>query len=112
MYGLYKAPFANSSLTGYGEEQTTFWDDFTQTEVRWGKKEIQSLINRCLRYWKNDKIYTTELSMVLNWKSFEWSDRGDTEISNMYSRAWIELDQYVKTHWKGEDLTYYLTKTD
>ena len=112
MFGIYKAPFSNPNLTNYGEEKTTFWDDFTQAEIGFGEKGVRELFSNCWKYWKNDKVYTTELVLVLNWKIWEWHDKKNEKLEKLYYDLWAKLDSYVMNNWKGEDLAYFLRETD
>ena len=49
------------------ECQTTFWQDFSIAE-KFGKEAIIDTYKRAKKEWGKDKIYGTELSMVLNHK--------------------------------------------
>lgn len=95
---------------GY-EMQTTWWGDFTVAELIDGEKGIKDTFNRAWKYWRDDKVYTTELALVLNWKSWYWSEK-DSKLCELYVELWQKLDEYVMDNWKGDDLKYYLRTTD
>lgn len=95
------------------ECQTTFWDDFDIAD-RFGVKAIRDTYKRARAEWKNDRIYGTELSMVLNhkcWYSESRSKLGD-KYGKLYAELWKEFDNWILDNWKGEDLGYYLRVTD
>ena len=98
---------------GY-EPQTTFWGDFGVADVFYKIEPngIRDTYNRSFRAFKDDKIYATELAMVLNWKAWEWGAKNNRELCKLYSELFEELDAYILDHWKGEDLDYYLRTTD
>lgn len=95
---------------GY-EMKTTWWGDFTVAELIDGVKGVKDTFNRAWKYWRNDKVYTTELALVLNWKAWQWSEKDD-DLSKLYTELWQKLDAYVMDNWKGDDLKYYLHTTD
>ena len=95
---------------GY-EMKTTWWGDFTVAELIDGEKGIKDTFNRAWKYWRDDKIYTTELALVLNWKSWYWSEK-DSKLCTLYVELWQKLDEYIMDNWKGDDLKYYLHTTD
>lgn len=96
--------------TGY-QPQTTFWSDFGIAEP-FGEKAIEDTYNRAFREWKNDKVYLTELSMMLNWKIWQHYDRGNEKVARLYDKLWKQTDKYAHTHLKGDDLQYYIRTTD
>ena len=95
---------------GY-EMQTTWWGDFTVAEIIDKARGIKDTFNRAWKYWRNDKVYTTELALVLNWKGWYW-DGKNKELSELYFELWKKLDAYIMDNWKGEDLQYYIRTTD
>ena len=92
------------------ECQTTFWEDFSIAEL-FGEEAIRDTYRRTKAEWSKDRIYGTELSMVLNHKCWYWYEK-DLEISRLYARLWEEYHDWVLDNWKGEDLGYYLRITD
>lgn len=95
---------------GY-EMQTTWWGDFTVAELIDGERGIKDTFNRAWKYWRDDRVYTTELALVLNWKSWYWSEK-DSKLCKLYVELWQKLDEYIMDNWKGDDLKYYLHTTD
>lgn len=96
--------------TGY-QPQTTFWSDFGIAEP-FGEKAVEDTYNRAFREWKNDKVYLTELSMMLNWKLWQHYDKGNEKMARLYDKLWKQTDKYAHTHLKGDDLQYYIRTTD
>lgn len=121
--------------TGY-KPKTTFWQDFSIAD-KFGVKAVRDTFNRAFREWKNDVIYITELSLVLNHKSWQHythheiaTDNRDTAtaarakaLSMEYATIWTALEDWVKgytdangkehpAHLKGEDMEYYFNTTD
>ena len=98
-------------MTGY-QPQTSFWDDFSIADAFGGDSAIKDTFNRAFAEWKSDCVYLTELVMVLNWKSWQWSERGDYARSELYVKLWEKADAYACGHLKGEELSYFLRTTD
>ncbi len=93
------------------ECQTTFWQDFSIAE-KFGKEAIVDTYKRAKKGWGKDKIYGTELSMVLNHKCWFHYEIHNEEISQLYSELWAEYHDFVLDNWKNENLAYYLQTTD
>lgn len=93
------------------ECQTTFWEDFSIAE-HFGEEAIRDTYKRAKAEWKYDRIYGTELSMVLNHKCWYWYEERNTKLSQLYAGLWEEWHNWVLENWRGEDLTYYLRVTD
>ncbi len=92
------------------ECQTTFWNDFSIAE-RFGAKEIKDTYRRARAEWESDRVYGTELSMVLNHKCWYWYEENNV-FSKLYAELWEEYHGWVLDNWSGEDLSYYLRITD
>lgn len=92
--------------------KTTFWGDFGVADVVGGAAAIKDTFNRSFKQFKDDRIYGTELAMVLNHKAWEWDAKNNKELSILYSELFGKIDEYILDHWKGEDLNYYLKTTD
>lgn len=95
---------------GY-ELTTTFWEDFSIADA-FGIDAVQDTYNTAFNEWKNDHIYLTELSIVLNWKIWQWWDKGNMDFSKLYDRLWKEVDAYAMDNLKGEELQFYIKVTD
>lgn len=92
------------------ELQTTFYDDFSIAD-RFGVYAIKDTYKRAFAEWKTDTVYITELTMVLNWKIFEWYGN-DEEYAALYDELWRKTDAWCMKHLKGPDLDYFLKTTD
>lgn len=102
-------PFTNPDMTGYGEAKTTYWADF---RVCGGDENaIRDTYKRALALAKNDKEYGTELSIVLNWLIWAYYEK-HPETAKIFDELWKDLDSYIMSNWKGEDLQYYIRETD
>lgn len=95
-------------MSGY-EMKTTYWGDFRV--CGYDKSAILDTYKRAKRFALDDKIYGTELAMVLNWLCWRYADE-NREISMLYEKLWREIDGEIMEQWKGEDLDYYLRTTD
>ncbi len=93
------------------EYKTTFWNDFSIAE-RFGVEAIRDTYKRAKAEWKKDRIYGTELSMILNHKCWYWHEEQNTKLSRLYDELWEEYHEWVLDNWEGEDLGYYLRVTD
>lgn len=90
---------------------TTFWSDFTIAD-HFGIAAIEDTYKRAFSEWKTDVVYITELTMVLNWKIFEWWEHGNQEYAEVYDTLWKKTDEYCMKHLKGKELDYYIRTTD
>lgn len=97
-------------MTGY-EPKTTFWSDFCIAE-RFGESAIRDTFKRAFNEWKSDHIFLTELVMVLNWKSWEWYDRGNHNLMALYDELWRKAGEYAIKNLKGEEMKYFIKTTD
>lgn len=96
-----------SLITGY-EMKTSFWQDFNIAD-RFGLDAIKDTYQRAKDEWKDDKIYATELVLVLNWKSWEHCDDSKgvpiaDEIGSWYANAFYEFKDFILDYW-GQDKT-------
>ena len=91
--------------------KTTFWLDFCIAD-RFGVSAIEDTYKRAFNEWKTDVVYITELTMVLNWKIFEWWEKGNGEYTEVYDTLWRKTDEYCMDHLKGKELDYYIRTTD
>lgn len=93
------------------ECQTTFWNDFSIAE-RFGAEAVRDTYKRARAEWGRDRVYGTELSMVLNHKCWYWHGEQNEELSKLYAKLWEEYHEWVLDNWNGEDLGYYLRVVD
>lgn len=96
-------------LTGY-KPHTTFYTDFSIAEP-FGISAIADTYNRAFKEWKNNVVYLTELTMVLNWKIWEHYETNET-LAKFYQSMWEKTDAYCMDNLKGDDLKYFLNTTD
>ena len=68
------------------ECQTTFWEDFSIAD-RFGVEAIRDTYKRARAEWKKDKVYGTELSMVLNHKCWYWYGKQNETLSRSYTES-------------------------
>lgn len=97
-------------LTGY-EPKTTFYTDFSIADA-YGENGVKDTYHRAFNEWKNNTEYLTELVMVLNWKSWEHSDRGNTSLCQLYCDLYEEAHDWCLNNLKDDDLNYYIRTTD
>lgn len=97
------------NVFGY-ETMTTFWDDFTIAD-KFGVDAIKDTYNRAFHGWKNNYKYLTELTMVLNWKIWEYYEKNN-KYAELYNDLWIKTDEYASENLIGEELEYYYRTTD
>lgn len=93
------------------ECQTTFWEDFSIAD-KFGIEAVKDTYKRARAEWGDDRIYGTELSMVLNHKCWQHYNAKNAVLSKLYVELWEEYHSFVLDNWKGEDLQYYLRITD
>ena len=67
------------------ECQTTFWEDFTVTEM-FGEEVIRGgPYKRAKAEWSADCIYGAELPMILNHKCRYWYEERNETLSKLYA---------------------------
>jgi hypothetical protein len=91
--------------------KTTFWSDFSIADI-FGEDAVKDTYKRAFKEWKDDTVYVTELSLVLNWKCWQHYERGNESLSKLYSDLYYELDAWCLDHLKGDDLVYYWKTLD
>ena len=96
-------------MDGY-EMKTTFQSDFDIAE-KFGKEAIENTFNRAFAEWKDDVEYMTELTLVLNLKSWYWYEK-DNELAYLYDFLWNKIDDYCMENFVGKDMEYFLNVTD
>ena len=96
-------------LTGY-KPMTTFYEDFGIAEM-FGSDAIVDTYHRAFNEWKDNYKYLTELSLVLNWKSWEYY-KTDEDTARLYDKLWKEVDKYAGENLKDEEQNYYFITTD
>lgn len=102
--------FNSEALFGY-TQQTTFWQDFTIADA-FGINAVKDTYRRAVDAWKTDKVYMTELVMILNWKCWVHYERGNTKLSELYSDLYYKARDIAFETLKGDDLKYFIRTTD
>ena len=90
---------------------TSFWQDFTIAE-KFGVSAIRDTFSRAFKEWRRDYRYLTELVMVLNHKCWDFYNRGNDELCELYRSLYYAAADYAVDHLKEEELSYYLRVTD
>lgn len=96
-------------MTGY-EPKTTFWTDFSIADG-FGEKAIKDTYKRAFNEWKTDRVYITELVLVLNWKIWQYAESNPL-LAMVYQKLWEDADGWCMKNLKDEDLKYFLKTTD
>ena len=90
---------------------TTFWQDFRIADA-FGISAVKDTYKRAFKHWKNDYRYLTDLVMVLNHSCWFWYDKGNEELSQLYSDLYYEADAYALENLKDDELSYFFKVTD
>ena len=99
-----------TAFNGY-VPKTTFWNDFEIAEA-FGPSAVMETYDAAMRDWKEDRVFLTELVLVLNHRLWMHWDRGNESLATLYDRLWRSASQYAVENLKGDDLRYYLEVTD
>ena len=102
--------FDSESACGY-KQITTFYSDFSIAD-RFGVAAVRDTFKRAFNEWRSNYKYLTELVMVLNWKLAIWYDRKNEALANVYDELWRTADAYAMDNLTGEEMDYFLEKTD
>lgn len=102
--------FDSEAFCGY-TQKTTFWQDFSIADA-FGLSAIKDTYNRAFKSWKTNTEYITEFVMVLNWKCWQWYERGNQTYSELYGKLFYEARDWCFDNLKGDDLTYFVRTTD
>jgi len=99
------------SVSGY-KPQTTFYQDFAIADA-FGPIAVIATFAAAVDCYKNNAVYITELSMVLNhrgWMHYHAKRQG---YADLYFQMWEELTQRIENEYlTGDDLDYYYRTTD
>jgi hypothetical protein len=93
------------------EFTTTFWSDFTIADA-FGIDAVKDTFKRAFKEWKDDYRYLTDLVIVLNHKCWEHYERGNQQLSQLYSDYFYEAQNYAYDNLKGEEFDYFWKKVD
>lgn len=80
--------FDSEGFCGY-TQKTTFWQDFSIADA-FGISAIKDTYKRAFKSWKTNTEYVTELVMVLNWKCWQWYEKGNKAYSELYGELFYE----------------------
>ena len=94
---------------GY-ECKTTFWSDFSIAD-RFGIKAVNDTFNRAFKEWKNNVVYVTELTLVLNHKIWQHHTKNNA-LARAYNELWYQCNCWCNDNLKGEDAAYFYRVTD
>ena len=96
--------------TGY-KPITTFWQDFSIADP-FGKDAIEDTFMRAKEEWKDNYKFMTELSLVMNWKS--WQYQYNQNMCELYADLYYKIDAWFYGYYKDnqEALNYYFKTTD
>jgi len=97
------------NVDGY-ETKTTFWQDFSIAEV-FGTDAIVDTYHRAFTEWRDNIVYITELSLVLNWKIWQWYEKNEN-VARVYNGLWSECHDWCCDNLSGSDAEYYYRTTD
>lgn len=101
--------FDSVSFCGY-EQKTTFFEDFSIAD-HYGVSAIKDTYRRAVAAWQTDKVYMTELVMVLNWKYHIWHSRKNEEFGKVYAELFEKAYNKAFKVLKGDDLQYFIRTT-
>lgn len=91
--------------------KTTFYNDFSIAD-RFGADGVKDTYKRAFKEWKSNYEYLTELVIVLNWKIWEWYEKGNAELASLYQTLWAKTDTYAMDNLVGDELNYFIRVTD
>lgn len=91
--------------------QTTFHMDFRIAE-HFGIAAVKDTFNRAFKEWRTNYLYLTELVIVLNHRCWMHYDKGNMELSKLYSDYYYEAREYALDNLKGEEFEHYFSVTD
>lgn len=97
-------------LTQY-RPKTTLWNEITFVEKSFPEeltRKLEYLIDRC----KDNKERGTELTLILNWKTWQHSENNNILMAKFYREYWKKIDNYICDNWRGDKLSYFLRETD
>ena len=90
---------------------TTFWQDFTIAD-RFGIDAVKDTYKRAFDEWRHNYKYVTELSIVMNHKLWHHYHENNRNLALLYNDLWKEIHDWCLNNLTGEELRYYIEKTD
>jgi len=100
-------PYTNPirEIVGY-EEKTTFWQDFSITELALGEGGVRNMYSTLFNKHKNNYIYLTELVIVLKYKYIRWN-KSNPSLSKVYHSLWKRTYDFANEQFSGMELSYF-----
>ena len=100
-------PYTNPirEIVGY-EEKTTFWRDFSITELALGEGGVRNMYSTLFTKHKDNYIYLTELVMVLKYKYIRW-DKSNLSLAKVYYSLWKRSYDFANEQFNGTELSYF-----
>lgn len=91
---------------------TLYWQRFSIAE-KFGKEEITRVYHEIFNEAKTDYKLLTELVMILNHKTWEYSEYiAKSEFCDLYSELYYTTNQYAIDTLKDDELRYFADVTD
>ena len=96
-----------------GERLTTFYSDLSIAEL-FGHDAVLDTCKRVLKEWMSNEKYIAELSLSINWKSWEHYSRGNEGWSSFFSDLYYAIDEVIMDAYKDnqDKLMYYIQYID
>lgn len=88
-----------------------FMRDFRIAD-QYGEEAIKDTYKRAKEGWKNNVKYFASLVMTLNHQSWNWYEKGDDKLGELYNDLWMDADAWGSEHFTGEDANYYFSFLD
>ena len=90
---------------------TTFMLDFKVANA-FGESAIKDTFKRAFAEWKNDVLYLTSLCEVLNYWCWEYYEKNNSRLSELYTELYEKASDYGYSTFTGEDARYFFQKLD
>ncbi len=102
---------AYRELTGR-EAQTTLWSDFAIAD-RFGQAAVRDTYRRAKEFCSTDPLLWGEMTIVLNWRSWNHHDAGRNELAFLYCELCEKAtDDFYSLNTNKEDQRIYFELTD
>ena len=95
--------------------ETDSWYRFNTAEME-GAKGIKRCAKNLFEEWKDDKRKVTDLVMCINHKSWDWNDRNNTPLMELYADLYYEYYDkalnYFEEKGNKDAIHYFITTLD
>lgn len=93
---------------------TTFFADLSIAEFMERAKGVKNTYNRVMKNWIGDIKYITEFVLCLNWKAWQMHEKGNFELSKLYTDLYQKAFLKVEKHYKNDtsNLNYFYRMLD